>query len=79
MFQQTPFDYESLMHYGAYDFSYKPSEPVISPKRHGVKVGQREKLSDIDITEIRNYYGCEKGKIKLFLEFYHSLVFVFIP
>jgi cytochrome c553 len=45
------------MHYGAYDFS-RNQEPTISPRQSGVTIGQREKLSETDIAEIRAYYKC---------------------
>ena len=45
------------MHYGAYSFSAN-QQPTIVPKRSGVTIGQREKLSDVDIAEIRNYCNC---------------------
>ncbi len=46
------------MHYGAYDFSRDQLEPTITPVRYNAKIGQREKLSEIDIIEIRDYYSC---------------------
>ena len=57
LYQQTPYDYGSLMHYGPTAFSINQQSTII-PKQSGVTIGQREKLSSIDITEIRNYYGC---------------------
>ncbi len=53
----TPYDYGSLMHYGSKDFSDN-EEPTILPKVEGVSIGQREALSDIDITEVRKFYSC---------------------
>ena len=45
------------MHYGAYAFS-RNQQPTISPNQDGVTIGQRDKLSAIDIAEIRAYYNC---------------------
>ncbi len=45
------------MHYPANGFSVN-GQPTITPKKSGVTIGQREKLSDTDIAEIRDYYKC---------------------
>jgi hypothetical protein len=45
------------MHYGVYAFSIN-QQPTIIPKQSGATIGQREKLSAIDIAEIRAYYNC---------------------
>jgi hypothetical protein len=55
--QNTPYDYNSVMHYPANGFSVN-GQPTITPKKSGVTIGQREKLSDTDIAEIRDYYKC---------------------
>ncbi|XP_013421714.1 meprin A subunit alpha-like [Lingula anatina] len=56
--QFTPYDYGSLMHYGAYSFAADRSKPTIIPKKAGVTIGQRIRLSDYDIQEIRTLYSC---------------------
>ncbi|CAF0917275.1 unnamed protein product [Rotaria sordida] len=55
--QNSPYDYGSIMHYGANGFSSN-GKPTITPKQPNTKIGQREKLSATDINEIRAYYGC---------------------
>jgi hypothetical protein len=45
------------MHYPRDAFSAN-GLPTIVTKQANVVVGQREKLSDTDIKEIRKYYGC---------------------
>lgn len=54
--QGTPYDYQSIMHYDAYAFSDN-NLPTIQPLRQ-VSIGQRERLSPIDIEEVRKYYQC---------------------
>jgi len=44
------------MHYDPYAFS-KNGLPTIVPRRR-VAIGQRDGLSQIDIAEVRAYYGC---------------------
>jgi hypothetical protein len=45
------------MHYKRDSFSSN-GKPTITPRQNNVVIGQREKLSPIDILEIRHYYGC---------------------
>lgn len=59
--QGQPYDYGSLMHYGSTEFGVwgiLGPKKTISPKRNGVKIGQRNGPSDIDIKEIRLLYKC---------------------
>ena len=55
--QNTPYDLQSIMDYGAYAFS-NDGQPTILPRRSNLQIGQREGLSPIDIAEIRLYYRC---------------------
>lgn len=49
------YDYQSIMHYGAYSFS-KNGQKTIIPLIDGVEIGQRNRLSDKDIAAIRSMY-----------------------
>ena len=52
--QGLPYDYGSVMHYGAYDFSSN-GRPVIIPYKR-VKIGQRKGLSSTDWTHLKEAY-----------------------
>lgn len=55
---QTPYDYESIMHYDSYAFS-KNGLPTIIPIKYSLKeIGQRVEMSPLDILEVQRYYGC---------------------
>jgi hypothetical protein len=45
------------MRYDAYYFSINDS-PTIVPKQADVQIDRREKLSSIDVAEVRQFYGC---------------------
>lgn len=49
------YDYNSLMHYGAYAFS-RNGKATIMPIRSGVKIGQREHLSIKDVLKLKRIY-----------------------
>ncbi|CAF0955550.1 unnamed protein product [Brachionus calyciflorus] len=51
------YDYDSIMHYGSKAFS-KNGQLTIVSKNPNAKIGQRETLSLMDITEIRTFYKC---------------------
>ncbi|KAJ7393859.1 hypothetical protein OS493_003526 [Desmophyllum pertusum] len=53
----TPYDYGSIMHYGARYFS-KNGKPTIVPKQSGVTIGQRSGLSKMDAHQMRLRYSC---------------------
>ena len=42
-----PYDYESILHYGSKTFARDPSRETITPKKGGVEIGQRSKLSEV--------------------------------
>lgn len=53
------YDYESIMHYGAFDFTSN-GRPVMAARVPGKDdlMGQREKLSETDIGKINKMYKC---------------------
>lgn len=57
----TPYDYSSIMHYSAYIFALDPSKPTVTPKpnlAHGQQLGQRLRLSTLDVKRIQTLYHC---------------------
>ena len=53
-----PYDFDSLMHYGQTSFALNGTKTLV-PKVDDVTIGQRTRLSQIDIAEIRKYYNCQ--------------------
>lgn len=56
------YDYESIMHYGRKFFT-KNNKNTIQIRLTGignVKIGQRKRLSDIDVAQINAMYNCNK-------------------
>ncbi len=54
----TSYDYGSLMHYRATDFSSNGLPTIIPTKNSMAVLGQRNGMSPIDIIEVQRYYGC---------------------
>jgi len=57
--QGIPYDFDSLMHYGAYDFAINRNIPVIKPRDSSISIsrlGQRDKLSPYDIMQVNIRY-----------------------
>lgn len=58
-----PYDYESIMHYWDTAFSKSNAKTIIALNPVYQKIlGQRKKLSPIDITKIKILYKCDKKK-----------------
>ncbi|XP_068754617.1 zinc metalloproteinase nas-14-like [Montipora capricornis] len=51
----TPYDYQSVMHYGQFDFT-RNGLPTITPLKNGVTIGQRDGLSIIDANQANLLY-----------------------
>jgi hypothetical protein len=47
------------MHYGG-GFFTKNGKPTIVPRDPKATIGQRNALSEIDVAEVRKYYGCDR-------------------
>ncbi|CAF2101265.1 unnamed protein product [Rotaria magnacalcarata] len=56
--QGTPYDYNSIMHYGRTSFSSN-GQPTMVPKNPTATIGDRTTLSPIDIQEIQKFYQCK--------------------
>ncbi|KAL5018792.1 hypothetical protein ScPMuIL_004514 [Solemya velum] len=56
------YDYESIMHYAFNTFAINRAQPTITPRNTSVNpsiLGQRERLSDLDVLKIRRLYKCD--------------------
>lgn len=51
-----PYNYASIMHYGAFAFAKNPQIPTITTIPPSIKIGQREELSEGDIVTINSIY-----------------------
>ncbi|XP_016068183.1 PREDICTED: meprin A subunit alpha [Miniopterus natalensis] len=56
----TPYDYESLMHYAPFSFNKNESVPTITAKipEFNSIIGQRLDFSDIDLERLNRMYNC---------------------
>ena len=55
-----PYDYDGLMHYGAYAFAKNRSEPtIVKIKNTGGSIGQRKGFSSTDLKQINLLYDCQ--------------------
>ena len=61
--QNTPYDYGSVMHYGAYAFSNN-GLPTITTN-NGESIGQRNGFSNYDIIGLNQLYPCGRNKFIL--------------
>jgi hypothetical protein len=63
-----PYDYGSIMHYGAYAFS-KNGLPTIVPTQSGVTIGQRTALSNGDVNAVHAMYKAWYYNVRVFQTF----------
>ncbi|MEE6522269.1 hypothetical protein FKM82_020714, partial [Ascaphus truei] len=56
----TPYDYESVMHYGPFSFNKNESVPTITAKIPAFNdiIGQRLDFSEIDLERLKRMYNC---------------------
>jgi hypothetical protein len=66
----TPYDYGSVMHYGAYDFAIDRSVPTIIPTDPRASIGQRTTLSRWDIERVQILYGCIRAEDSVYFKDY---------
>ncbi|GIY62670.1 zinc metalloproteinase nas-15 [Caerostris darwini] len=52
------YDYDSIMHYGPYDFTKYRNQPTILPKQRNIKIGQRSGFSQTDMRKLNKLYQC---------------------
>ena len=58
------YDYNSVMHYGPFFFARERGDQTLRTKVKGVRIGQREKLSVLDVQKGLLLYQCDKGNGK---------------
>ncbi|GAB0101014.1 astacin-like [Sergentomyia squamirostris] len=56
-----PYDYASILHYSRKAFSINGKDTIV-PKEEGVEIGQRIRLSELDIKRVNKYYKCPEQK-----------------
>ena len=58
-----PYDFDSVLHYAMYDFAKDPTVWTIRPKAEysNKQIGQRIKLSEVDIRKINKMYKCNQA------------------
>lgn len=59
----TPYDYESVLHYGPYSFNINSNVPSITTKipEFNEIIGQRLDFSRIDLLKLNRMYNCSKS------------------
>lgn len=55
----SPYDYGSVMHYGAYDFSKNKLKTIVT--KNGESIGQRNGMSPTDVKKVKLMYQCERN------------------
>uniref|UniRef100_A0AAZ3R447 Metalloendopeptidase n=1 Tax=Oncorhynchus tshawytscha TaxID=74940 RepID=A0AAZ3R447_ONCTS len=61
--QNTPYDYESIMHYGPYSFNKDPRYPTITAKDPEMTkvLGQYNDFSSLDLLRLNRMYNCSSS------------------
>ncbi|KAI1897590.1 hypothetical protein AGOR_G00084830 [Albula goreensis] len=61
--QNTPYDYESIMHYGPYSFNKDPRYPTITAKDPELTsvLGQYNDFSSLDLLRLNRMYNCSSS------------------
>ncbi|KAM9825750.1 low choriolytic enzyme-like [Syngnathus typhle] len=54
----TPYDYNSVMHYGRFAFSRNRQPTIIPIPNNNVAIGRADRMSPIDIRRVNLLYGC---------------------
>ena len=55
----SSYDYDSVMHYGAYAFSSNGKKTIVPISNPSATIGQRAVLSSKDIIELNALYDCQ--------------------
>ena len=55
----TAYDFDSIMHYGAYAFTANGKKTIVAIKDPTTTIGQRDGLSNKDIAELNALYDCQ--------------------
>ncbi|KAJ7999368.1 hypothetical protein DPEC_G00193670 [Dallia pectoralis] len=55
----TPYDYDSVMHYGRTAFSVNGKDTIATIPNPNVPIGQRAEMSPIDIQRVNKLYDCK--------------------
>lgn len=61
------------MHYGKSYFSTTKGKHTLTPKQAGVKIGQRNALSQTDCLKINDLYGCLDDENPKLMKKYYTL------
>merc|ERR1719204_2904730 len=56
----VPYEYGSVMHYGAFAFAKDRSKKTITTKT-GASIGQRSHMTELDAKSVNTLYGCSTG------------------
>ncbi|KAK2853435.1 hypothetical protein Q5P01_006096 [Channa striata] len=57
----TPYDYNSVMHYGRFDFSWNGQPTIIPIPDPNVAIGTATQMSPTDILRVNRLYRCRSG------------------